>query len=82
MRTHHLTPECDNKKHAHEMVTPSRSRGGMRAYCRFCRRTYYLRTNANGAPHKREYAKLFYAFIVQPNKPLYYKVHKDRMRLV
>lgn len=78
-----LTPECDNKSHAHDMVAfvPVAGPRGMRAHCRFCRRTYYLRLNKNGAPNKREYARLFYAMIVQPDKPLYYKVHPKKMKL-
>lgn len=57
-------------------------KGGIIAYCRICNRTYYLKTNKNGAPDKREYAELFYRDIVQPHKPLYYKIHKDKLRIV
>lgn len=76
----YLTNECNNKTDAHFMVELS-GKGGIVAYCRLCRRTYYLRTNKNGAPDKRQYNKLFYRDIIQPNKPLYYKIHRDRLRL-
>lgn len=56
-------------------------KGGIRAHCKVCRRTYYLRTNKNGAPNNKLYVKLFYRDIVQPNKPLYYKFHGERMML-
>lgn len=77
----YITPECDNKSQAHDMIDQP-GRGGMKAYCRLCNRTYYLRLNKNGAPEKRQYAQLFYRMIVQPNKPLYYKIHRSKMRLV
>jgi hypothetical protein len=76
----YLTPECDNINNAHLMVERE-DKGGITAYCRICNRTYYLKTNKNGAPNKQEYGKLFYRDIVQPNKPLYYKIHKDRLKL-
>lgn len=57
------------------------ARGGERALCRICKRTYYLRHNKNGSPNNREYAKLFYRWIVQPNKPLYYRIHPSVMKL-
>lgn len=63
------------------MVELESAKGGQRAYCRICRRTYYLRHNKYGAPDKRQYAKLFYRDIVQPNKPIYYKIHRERMQL-
>lgn len=75
-----LTLECDNVTNAHLMVELT-GKGGMVYYCRLCRRTYYLRTNKHGAPNNREYTKLFYRDIVQPSKPLYFKVHPEKMRL-
>lgn len=78
----YLTPECDNKVQCHDMISPpSYGKGGERAYCRLCNRTYYLRHNANGAPDNREFGKLYYRWIVQPDKPLYYKVHPGVMKL-
>lgn len=77
----HLVKECDNKIEIHDMLEQS-GKGGMRAYCRLCNRIYYLRSNQNGAPDKRLYNKLFYRWIVQPSKPLYYKVHKSKLRLI
>jgi len=76
----YLTPECDNKSNIHDMVELP-GEGGIRAFCRNCKRVKYLRTNTNGAPNKREYAKYFYRWIIQPNKPLYYKVHPNVMQL-
>lgn len=76
----HLTPICDNKSNAHLLVEMP-GRNGMRAYCKLCRRTYYLRMNKNGAPDKRQYAKLFYRDIIQPNHPLYYKFHREKMKI-
>lgn len=76
----YLVAECDNKTNAHLMVDRT-EKGGIRTYCKLCNRTYYLRTNKNGAPNKREYAKLFYRDIVQPSRPLYYKIHSQKMRL-
>lgn len=76
-----MTPECDNKTQAHMMLELTSAPGGSRAYCRLCRRTYYLRHNANGAPEKRQYAKLFYRDVVQRNKPLFYKIHPEAMQL-
>lgn len=76
----YFTKECDNKTNAHLMVDVEGDKRGQRAYCKLCNRTYYLRTNANGAPDKRQYAKLFYRDIVQPNKPLYFKIHPERMK--
>lgn len=82
MRSTVVNPaECDNVTQAHLMVEIE-AKGGLRAYCKLCRRTYYLRTNKHGAPDKKLYAKLFYRDIVQPNKPLYYKIHPEKMRLV
>jgi len=76
----YLTPECDNKTNVHYMVELP-GKNGMRAYCKLCRRTYYLRLNKNGAPNKRQYARLFLRDIIQPNKPLYYKVHPEKMKV-
>lgn len=76
----YITPECDNRTSAHLLEEKS-GKGGIVAHCIICRRTYYLRTNKNGAPDKKQYAKLFYRDIVQPNKPLYYKIHKHKMNI-
>lgn len=57
------------------------AKGGIITYCRICNRTYYIKTNRNGAPDKRQYAKLFYRDVVQPNKPLYYKIHREKMKI-
>lgn len=76
----YLTPECDNKSTAHYMIEIPDKRG-MRGFCKLCRRTFYLRLNKNGAPDKRQYAKLFYRDIVQPSRPLYYKFHPEKMQL-
>ncbi len=77
-----MTPVCDNVRECHDMRTPlTDAKGGERAFCRICKRTYYLRHNKNGQPDKKQYAKLYYRWIVQPNKPLYYHVHPDAMKL-
>ena len=78
----YLTPECDNVYTVHDMVDGPPVKGGQKAYCRNCNRTYYLKHNKNGACDNKEYLKLFYAFVVQPNKPLYYKVHPGHMKLL
>lgn len=76
----YLTKECDNVTQAHLMVERADT-GGIVAYCKLCNRTYYLKTNKNGAPDKRQYAKLFYRDIVQPNHPLYYRIHPEKMKV-
>lgn len=77
-----LITECDNVNQAHDMVAvPSHHKGGERAFCRICQRTYYLHHNKNGAPENREYQKLYYRWVVQPSKPLYYRIHPSVMKL-
>lgn len=76
-----MVAECDNKKELHDMLIPCDNAHGLHAYCKRCLRHYYLRKDSNGNPQKRMYAKLFLRDFIQPSKPLYYKVHPDRMTI-
>lgn len=79
MRSNFLTAECDNKKEVHNPVIFNENPNGLGWYCRNCNRTGYLRKDKDGSPHNKEYLKIFYRDVVQSNKPLYYKIHPEKM---
>lgn len=54
----------------------------MRVICKECSHQFVVRKNSfNGAPEKRQYAKIFKKDILQGNDPLLYKYHPRYLKV-
>lgn len=74
--------ECDNRTNAHLLVQkPMTGTGGSVYFCKLCKHTYFEHEDKLGRIEKRRANVLFYREIVQRNKPLYFKIHRERMLL-
>ena len=72
---------CDSVSNVHDPVTIGEDASALRVFCKQCKHTYVICKSPNGAPEKKQYAKVFKRDILQPRDPMFYKIYPHYLRI-